>query len=237
MGCQLKIYYTTMNQEDFYKIQYDKSLLERTEINNSLATPIGILTALLAGLYFCITNFNYNDNLPVVIVFIGIAVISATLLGIAVVYLVLAFADFKKKRDYLSLNDSDQLDQYYKNLIIFYENQPSSTLSTIESQAKKDFDEYLLAELIRNASNNQRINRIKTALLFQSHKFMIYGLISLSLLIIPFGIDFGINRGKDKVQKIQIDQDFPVNLKYQKDTTIRLNTKSSNHGKATTNHK
>jgi len=228
-----------MNQEDFYKIQYDKSLSERTEINNSLSTPIGILTALLAGLYFCVTNFNYSDNYRLVTVFSGIAVVSAALLGVAIVYLVLAFADFKKNRDYLSLNDSDQLDQYYKNLISFYENQPSSTPSTLESQAKKDFDEYLLAELIRNASNNQRINRIKTALLFQSHKFMIYGLISLSLLIIPFGIDLGINRGKDKVQKIEIDQDFPINLKlkYQKDTTIRLKVKPNNNGKATTNNK
>jgi hypothetical protein len=213
-----------MDQEGFYKGQYDKSLVERTEINNSLSTPIGILTALLAGLYFCLTNFNYSNGFWLTRTFICLSVVSSVLLVIAIFYLVLAFSDFRKGRDYISLNDSGELDIYYKNLVAFYTNQPASSLLTIERDAKKDFDEYLLAELIRNASNNQRINRIKTALLFQSHKFMIFGLISLSLLIIPFGIDFGLNRGKDKVQKIRIDQGFPLNLtiKYQKDTTLRL---------------
>ena len=67
---------------------------------------------------------------------------------------------------------------------------------------------------------------------------MIFALISVSLLIIPFGIDFGRNRGKDKVQKVKIDQVIPVDLtiKYQKDTTQRLYIKSNDHAQATTKH-
>ena len=55
--------------------------------------------------------------------------------------------------------------------------------------------------------------------------------ISLSLLIIPFGIDFGVNKGKDKVQKVKIESVIPVdlNIKY-KDTTERLNIKPRNDG-------
>jgi hypothetical protein len=63
---------------------------------------------------------------------------------------------------------------------------------------------------------------------------MIYALISLGLLIFPFGIDFGMNKGKDKVQKVKIDSVIPVNMaiKYKKDTTERLNIKPTDHGKA-----
>ncbi|MCZ4222957.1 hypothetical protein [Pedobacter rhodius] len=223
-----------MNPEEFYKGQYDKSLAERTEINNSLSTPIGILTALLAGLYFCSTNFSYNCNPGLLWTFIIIAIISSVLLIVAIIYLILVFADFLKGRDYISLNDSDLLNKYYVDLVNFYNNQPGAISSEVLIRSKKEFDEYLLAELIRNSANNQRINRIKTALLFQSHKFMIYGLIFLSLLIVPFGIDFGKNRGKDKVQKVKIEQVIPIdlNIKYNKDTIIRLLLKPTDHGKA-----
>jgi hypothetical protein len=227
-----------MEQEAFYKDQYDKSLAVRMEINGSLSTPIGVLTALLAGMYFCATNFDYNDDAILSVVFTGIALASATLLITAIINLVLTFADFLQGRNYLILNDADVLDRYYTGLVGFYTNKPPTTPATIESKAKKDFDDYILAELIRNAANNQRINRVKTALLFQSHKFMIYALISLSLLIVPFGIDFGHNRGKDKVQKVKIDQALPVDLtiKYQKDTMEHLYIKSTDHGQATTKH-
>jgi len=225
-----------MDRESFYKDQYDKSLSTRTEINSSLSTPIGILTALLAGLYFCATNFDYDDDRWLTKVFLGVGVIATGLVITAIIYLILAFADFLRGRRYININDAAVLDEYYTDLLDFYDTNPPPAPNTPEDQAKSDFDAYLLAELVRNASTNQRINRIKTALLFQSHKFMIYGIIALSLLIVPFGIDFGHNRGKDKVQHVKLDQELPVNLtiKYQKDTTERLLIKLKDHGKART---
>lgn len=228
-----------MIREEFYRGQYDKSLAERIDINNSLSTPIGILTALLAGLYFCITSFSYECQPPLMYAFVVFAVVSALLLIISIVYLILVFAEFPISVGYINLNDSDLLDQYFQDLIIFYSNQPGISSSDVLANAKKDFDDYLLAELIRNSANNQRTNRIKTARLFQSHKFMIYGLIVLSLLTIPFGIDFGLNRGKDKVQKIKIDQTIPVNLsiKFKQDTMVRIYLKSLNNGKTSANNR
>jgi hypothetical protein len=227
-----------MDQESFYKDQYDKSLAGRTDINSSISTPIGILTALLAGLYFCATNFDYNDAKWLTSFFMAVALLSSALLLVAIIYLILAFADFLKDRSYIYLNDADVLDAYYESLIASYTQSPPATPATAEGQAKADFDEYLLGELIRNAANNQRINRIKTALLFQSHKFMIYAIIAISLLIIPFAIDFGRNKGKDKVQRVKIEQALPVDLtiKYQKDTSIRLTIKPNDHGQANTKH-
>jgi hypothetical protein len=141
-----------MDQESFYKDQYDKSLTVRTEINSSLSTPIGILTALLAGLYFCATNFDYNDARWLTCLFMAVAFLSSGLLIVAIVYLILAFADFLDGRSYIYLNDADRLNEYYESLIASYRSSPPRAPATAESQAKADYDEYILEELIRNAA-------------------------------------------------------------------------------------
>jgi len=221
-----------MDQHDFYKDLYDRSLTERTEINNSLATPIGILTALLAGLYFCSTTFNYEDKGWLVVLFMALAGLSAILLLVAIFFLGLAFSDFLADRQYFTLNDAQRLDDYHTQLVNYYVTQPPTLPDTPESMAGKEFERYLRQELIRNAHMNQQVNRRKTAFLFQSHKFMIYAIVSLALLLIPFGIDFGLNRGTDKVQQVMIGKPIPVDLtlRYQKDTTIRLPLIFKKHG-------
>lgn len=49
-----------MNQLEFYKEQYFKELETKDSIENSLATPIGITTGLIAGLFYLVTNFEYD---------------------------------------------------------------------------------------------------------------------------------------------------------------------------------
>jgi len=186
-----------MEQEAFYKDQYDKTLDRKNEINTSLSTPIGILTALLAGLYFASTNFDFRDDKFLSVCFIIISVISIVLLGKSIYHLVRAFSDFLNGYDYAYLNDTDVLDGYYHGLVAFYQSQPNANLVGGISEAKKEFDEYILKEYIKSAGINQKNNKSKTFQRFQCHQYMIYALIALSLLIIPFGIDFGINIGKD----------------------------------------
>lgn len=222
-----------MEQEAFYKDQYDKTLDRKNEINTSLSTPIGILTALLAGLYFASTNFDFSDNRFLSVSFVVISVVSIFLLGKSIYHLIRAFSDFHNGYDYAYLNDTDVLDSYYQGLVNFYQSQPNSTLAGSIAEAKKEFDAYLLQELIKSAGINQKNNKSKIFQRFQCHQYMIYALIALSLLIIPFGIDFGVNKGKDKVQRVKIDSVIPVNLniKY-KDTIERLNIKTHSDGRS-----
>lgn len=222
-----------MELETFYKDQYDKTLDRKNEINTSLSTPIGILTALMAGLYFASTNFDFDDNRFLSYSFILISLVSIFLLGKSIYHLIRAFSDFHNGYDYAYLNDTDVLDHYYQGLITFYQAQPNATLAHSVINARKDFDEYLLQELIKSAGIKQKNNKSKIFQRFRCHQFMIYALIALSLLIIPFGIDFGVNKGKDKIQKVKIDSIIPINLniKY-KDTTERLNIKSHYNGRS-----
>jgi hypothetical protein len=220
-----------LEQYAFYKDQYDKTLDRKNEINSSLSTPIGILTALMAGLFYATTNFNFDDNLILSIVFAVIGLISMGLLSTSIYRLVRAFSDLQNGLEYFYLNDADFLNTYYQGLITFYTAQAGATPASIIISAQKEFEEYLTNELIINTATNQINNREKTFHRFQCHQYMIYSLISLSLLIIPFGIDFGISKGKDKVQKVKVESVIPVTLtlKY-KDTTQRLNINPSNNG-------
>lgn len=188
----------------FYKDQYDRTLDRKNEINTSLSTPIGIVTALLAGLYFASTNFDFEDNRYLSLSFIAVSVISILLLGKSIYHLIRAFSDFHNGYDYAYLNDADVLDVYYKELISFYQTLPDATFADSVAEAKKEFDEYLLRELIKSAGINQKNNKSKIFQRFKCHQYLIYALIALSLLVIPFGIDFGISKGKDKVQKVKL---------------------------------
>ncbi len=114
------------------------------------------------------------------------------------------------------------LDQYFKDLITFYNAQPDANTDTSIAAAKRDFDAYILSELIKSAGINQKNNKSKIFQRFMCHQYMIYALIALSLLIVPFGIDFGINKGKDRAQHVIIDSVMPAGLNSKlNDTTQR----------------
>jgi len=222
-----------MDLQIFYKDQYDKSLVNKSEINSSLSTHIGILTALVAALFYATTNFNFNDNLILSIFFIVFTFLAVVFLSISIYRLIKAFSDFHNGQEYAYLNDADFLDNYYIDLVIFYKAQPVVTGISAEEIAINEFNGYLTKELIKNTTVNQINNRQKTYHRFKCHQFMIYALIVLSLLIIPFGIDFGLSKGQDKVHKVKIDSPVPLILTLEyKDTIQRFNLKTLSNGKS-----
>ena len=221
-----------MDLEIFYKDKYDRAIDRKNEINTSLSTPIGILTALTAAFLYAATNFDYNDRKYLSFTFIVIALVALILLGKSIYHLIRALSDLHDGYEYAYLNEADIIDNYYLSLIIFYTNDPNTAQSDIVDRAKEDFDEYVLNEWIKCAGINEKNNNAKTFQRFKCHQYMIYTFISLSLLIIPFGIDFEKNKTKDKIQQVKINSEIPVklSLKYI-DTSKRLNIKSLSDGK------
>jgi len=198
-----------MSQGEFYKDQYDKSLDCKNEINTSLSTPIGILTVLIASLYFASTNFDFNENYIISIAFVIVGSISLYLLAASIFHLIRALSDFHNGYDYAYLNDTDVLDIYYHGLVTFYLSQPGASATTSILPAEKEFEEYILQELIKSTGINQKNNKSKIFQRFKCHKFMIYSLISLSLLIIPFGIDFWVKKNVEKVYRVRMESIIP----------------------------
>jgi len=199
-----------MDYYDFYRDHHNRTLDHKNEINTSLSTPIGILTALVASLFYACTSFEYSDNYWLTVAFILPGLFVLFFLAISLFHLAKALSDFHNGYDYAYLADADVLGSYYNDLLVHHNSTvPPITSNEAERLAIIDFEVYLLRELITAAGINQKNNKSKMFHRFQRHNFMTYAFISLSLLIIPFGIDFGINKNKEKTYQIKIVSPIP----------------------------
>ena len=223
-----------MDHHNFYKEQYQGTLIHKNEINNSLSTPIGILTALIAGFFYTLTNFDFTDNKYLSFVFILIAIVSLLILGKSIHFLIRSFSDFHNGFNYAYLPDADTLKQYYDGLVAHYDSHSNSIREESLEKANSDFNEYLIDVYYKSAGINQRNNEAKISYRFQCHGYIIYTLISLSLLIVPFGIGFVLNKGKDQIEKIKIISPIPVKLDLKVQLKDGKSTKQTDYGKATT---
>ncbi len=190
-----------MERETFYKDQYDQTLEIKNEINNSPSIQAGILTALIAGLFFIASSFSYNSNKLLAISFSAIGILSIYSLGRSVYYLINAFSDFRRGYTYAYINDADTLDIYFQNLVEFYTTEPGLPHHQAIEISEKEFAKYVTKKLIENATVNQKTNGYKSFQRFLCDKFITYSLISLSLLLIPYGIDFGITKVQNHPHK------------------------------------
>jgi len=188
-----------LDQSEFYKDQYDRSLDRKNEINSSLSTPIGILSAIVAGLFYATTNFVYSDNWILSVIFILIGCCTFYLLSRSIFHLAKALSDFQHGYQYAYLPMSKGLDDYYQELLQYYQ----SHNKHIED-AKADFEKYLISLFIEGSDINRRNNEDKMFQRFRCHQFMIYAFISLALLIAPFAVNFGVEKGKEKIQKVRL---------------------------------
>jgi hypothetical protein len=196
-----------MDRFDFYKEQYYKEIERKNDISNSLSTSIGIISALIAGLFYSITSFDFSLGLLLAISFILILIIIIFFLSISIYHLIKAFSNFHNGFFYAYLIDTDDLDQYYKGLRSFYE-QNNET-----DKSDEDLKEYILSEIIKATGINQKINKSKIFNRFLCHKYMIFAFLTMYILTILFGINFGLKNSKLKIEKVEIDSSLNINLK------------------------
>ncbi|MXV14305.1 hypothetical protein [Hufsiella ginkgonis] len=221
-----------MNHEEFYHSLYYRSHDNKSEINNSLSTPIGILTALIAGLFYVLTNFEFENSKALTIVFLVVATVAVSLLSISIWRLIKAFSDAHDGYDYAYLPDAGDLNHYHASLRAFYSQQTGVTNEQAVAQADREFNEYLLGLAINAANINQKNNKRKLFHRFQCHQYMIYAFISVSLLVVPFGINFISNKGKDKVQHVSVTNTIPIALSVRENSRSATTFKTNDHGQA-----
>lgn len=196
-----------MEEWEFYKEQYYKEIERKSEISNSLTTPIGLISALLAVIFYLITAFSYSINRTCLILFLIIVVIVLFFLSISTYHLIKAFSDFHNGYKYAYLIDTDELDKYCQELKEYYNSSNLPDNSTI------DFNDYLLKEFIKATGINQKNNKSKIYHRFLCHKHMINGFMALCLLMVPFGINYGINKSNQvPPQSVVIDSTLNLNL-------------------------
>ena len=194
-----------MDNLEFYKEQYYKEIERKNDISNSLATPIGIISALVAGLFYSLTSFNFTLNAILVVVFI-LTLIVILFLSISIFHLIKAFSDIQNGFNYAYLIDTDDLDKYHKELKEYYKQTNTTDISD------EEFKDYVLSELIKSTGINQKNNKSKIKHRYLCHKYMIRAFLTMCILTISFGINFGLQNTKQKIQKVEIDSTLNINL-------------------------
>lgn len=197
----------TMDKFDFYKELNLKEEDKKNQINNSLSLPIGIITGLVAGLFYFLTAFDFNLSFWDSIVFSLITLTSIFFLGASIFHLIKSYSNFHKGYDYAYLADANDLDNYYKELKKYYETNP-----TLTDTSETEFKQYIFKELVKNTDLNQKNNKKKNKHRFNCEKHLITAFLFLCLNLFPFGYNYALK--KDKNHSVLLDLNSKENRNF-----------------------
>lgn len=198
-----------MNQFDFYKEFYFKELDSRSDINNSLSLPIGLITALVAGNFYLLTNFDYKYSLLFTLFFTIIIMSGLFFLSASVYQLIKSYSDFPRGYKYLILADTNDLENYNQKLKDFHAQNPDS-----EGTSYQEFEDYILGELIKNTDANQKNNKRKYNFRYNCEKYLITAFVAIYISLPFFAINYAFkDKKKDSTDiKIVSPEKIPCDL-------------------------
>jgi hypothetical protein len=188
---------------EFYKDFYFKELDKRNEINNSLSLPIGIITTLIAGVFYLSTNFNYDcqslGHIIVAFIFVILVVTGIVFLIVAVYDLVKSYTDFPKGYEYFLLPDTNEIDDYEKKLQEYYSKNPE-----MPNTANEEVKEYILSEMIKNTGQNQVNNKRKSKFRYLCEKNLIISLMIITASFLLFIANYSFGPQRTSISEIKI---------------------------------
>ena len=184
----------------FYKEVYFRELDRQKEINNSLSIPIGLITGLTGSVSYLLTNFDYSVNTWLTIPFIIATSGGVVFLIFTVCNLIFAYTNFPgRPYKYELIADIDVVEQYHKDLKAYYVANPGTPDMT-----EKEFEAYLISEMVGYTGNNQRNNKEKTKFSYRCEKNLIRALILIGLCLPFFSINYVLKPGKTPPYIIKI---------------------------------
>lgn len=162
---------------DFYKELHNREQGRRTDIDNAINIPIGLIT-LIIGLisYFFQEKIEFLKECYAKC-FIFLIIIS---LLISIFYIAKGFNDLLKGYEYAYLPKPIEL--------FNYENEVSIFNSNVDEAEKQNYEAYLKENLARIATINKQINDKRLEYLHYAKKFIIIAFILTIFLIIIFVI-------------------------------------------------
>lgn len=181
-----------MNEKEFYKELYHKENERRLEVSNALNIPIAIISALATTLYLFVTSFDFKFNDILNYLFIGFISVTFLCLVLAIYFMIKAFSDFKKNYEYSGIPFVQELYNWKKELLVYYDYDQKKT--------DDDFDNYLTENLVKHIDHNMYVNDTKLRFIFNSKRYLVIGLILTLATSFVYGYNF-FNK-KDKIQKM-----------------------------------
>jgi len=169
-----------INKTDFYKTIYDRECQRRFTLDNSISIPVAVTSGLIAALVFFVSNFDYHYDLVFTIIFVILSLVSTSLLVISIVNLMRSFINFGKGYEYKEIPLLSEIEKHYHELLDYNKDDINKT--------EIDFEKFLQTQFIKDADANTKINDNRSFKLYLAKKYLVFTLISLGTLCIPFVI-------------------------------------------------
>lgn len=179
---------------DFYQDYYFRELNRRNEINSSLSIPIGLITALVGGGSYLLTNFEYHLSPWLTVPFTVTMTAGLVFLLFSIYNLIKAYTNFPGRYDYVFIADNEVIERYRQDLKAYYAANPS-----LRDVSEEEFDGYLIAEMVKNTGVNQKNNKRKTKFSYNCEKNLINALISISISLSFFSVNHVLKPEKKTV--------------------------------------
>lgn len=193
-----------MNKLDFLIDWYHKENDRQSSINNSLSIPIGILSGLLALLFFLIKDYSYSNETNHIAIFVFALLIIASIICwvIVVINLFLSYNNLFKGYEYKGIPYPTILNNQYEGLEKFVEEQKDELdeKTSADSLFEQQFHEMLSEYLNRNIGNNDK----KSSYLHVAKKYLLLCFIFTACSSIPFSINYFNYNDIEKVKSIEI---------------------------------
>src|SRR5690606_21495794 len=126
-----------MKKIDFLLNWFYKENDRRIELESSMNIPISILTALIAGIYFLILNYNFKSNIVLDLIFMILISLCVIFWLISICNLIISYNNFFKGFSYKTFPNANFLDIETKNINEYYEKYKEDLKSEGFNQVKQ----------------------------------------------------------------------------------------------------
>jgi hypothetical protein len=187
-----------MTDFDFYREMYFKELERKAELSEAVSIPIGIISGVLAGLFYLITSFDFSQHIILTGAFTLLVAIGTFFALRTVYFLIRSYINYSPGRMYSGIPYGGGLENYRLKLKEYY----LKELHKTENDGEGAFRKYYFQNVIKHLDNNAYINDKRARYLYFAKANLFYTLIFVLLSCLPFFVNFF--QAKEKIDKIEI---------------------------------
>jgi hypothetical protein len=191
-----------MNKIELLKEWFYKEEERKGALNDSLNIPIGILTGILAGIYFLVSKYNYCSGSKILKIIFIILIVASILYWLAsIIYLLLSYNNLYKGYKYKSFPNARFIQKEYQTLKPYYKKYKKDLKKniTLDKLVEDNIEEILIQCIDNNVFNNDR----KSAYLHSSKIQILNCILLLFISSVMFSINY-INNEKEEIYNIKI---------------------------------
>lgn len=178
-----------MDKFEFLKEWFYKEDERKESLNNSVNLQLGILTAIIAAIFYILTKYNYTDLPFSTFLFIFFQIATIIFWLISSYFLLMSYNNLYKGYKYLGFPYANFINDEYAKLKPYYEQYRNDLDKDLDSLVKDNIEKLL----IRNIDNNFYLNDTKSAYLHKSKIHLLNCIILLLISTILFSYNFIVN--------------------------------------------